>query len=98
MRVSPKKEAACVATSGLSLGRKRPRRAYAADHAAPQQYRNAPHQMQDVFWRHAARGVETAANARSPDSSRSTIVADRIRYSHTKQCFMKSAGIIGAGE
>jgi hypothetical protein len=28
-----------VATAALSLGRKRPRRAYAAGHAAPQQYR-----------------------------------------------------------
>jgi hypothetical protein len=28
---------------GLSLGRKRPRRAYAADHAAPQQYPLAAH-------------------------------------------------------
>jgi hypothetical protein len=44
-----KKEAACVATSGPSLGRKRPRRAYAAGHAAPQQYRTAPHQLQGIF-------------------------------------------------
>ncbi len=49
-----KKEAACVATSGPSLGRKRPRRAYAAGHAAPQQYRRAAHQKQGVFSRPAA--------------------------------------------
>jgi hypothetical protein len=58
-----KKEAACVATSGLSLGRKRPRRAYAAGHAAPQQYRNAPHQKQDVFWRLTAAGIEMGEKA-----------------------------------
>src|SRR5581483_9451965 len=45
-----KKEAACDVTSGPSLGRKRPRRAYAAGHAAPQQYRTAPHQKQALFF------------------------------------------------
>src|SRR5271165_536 len=35
----PKKEAATLPRRPLSLGRKRPRRAYAAGHAAPQQYR-----------------------------------------------------------
>ena len=36
---SDKKGGRRVATAALSLGRKRPRRAYAAGHAAPQQYR-----------------------------------------------------------
>jgi hypothetical protein len=35
-----------VATAALSLGRKRPRRAYAAGHAAPQQYRRSSPPLQ----------------------------------------------------
>jgi hypothetical protein len=37
-----------VATAALSLGRKRPRRAYAAGHAAPQQYRLWKRRLQEL--------------------------------------------------
>jgi hypothetical protein len=43
---SPKKGGRHVAMAALSLGRKRPRRAYAADHAAPQQYRRSGSPLQ----------------------------------------------------
>jgi hypothetical protein len=45
-RESLKKGGRHVAMAALSLGRKRPRRAYAADHAAPQQYRCSPFPLQ----------------------------------------------------
>jgi hypothetical protein len=37
-----------VAMAALSLGRKRPRRAYAAGHAAPQQYRRWSPPLQEL--------------------------------------------------
>jgi hypothetical protein len=40
-----------VATAAFSLGRKRPRRAYAAQHAAPQQYRRCGLGLQGLSWR-----------------------------------------------
>src|SRR5262249_11331707 len=45
---SAKKGGRHVATAALSLGRKRPRRAYAAGHAAPQQYRRWPRPLQGL--------------------------------------------------
>jgi hypothetical protein len=46
--VDGKKGGRHVAMAALSLGRKRPRRAYAAGHAAPQQYRRRPRQLQEL--------------------------------------------------
>jgi hypothetical protein len=45
-RESLKKGGRHVAMAALSLGRKRPRRAYAAGHAAPQQYRCSARPLQ----------------------------------------------------
>jgi hypothetical protein len=45
-REQAKKGGRHVAMAALSLGRKRPRRAYAAGHAAPQQYRRCPRPLQ----------------------------------------------------
>ena len=83
-----------VATAALSLGRKRPRRAYAAGHAAPQQYRHAPHQMQEIFWLPPFRCARIgpvrrlfSAQKRKRSQLRSGIVIQ-------KQGFMKTVGII----
>src|SRR6202046_363400 len=46
VRETAKKGGRHVAMAALSLGRKRPRRAYAAGHAAPQQYRGSSPSLQ----------------------------------------------------
>jgi hypothetical protein len=48
LRANAKKGGRHVAMAALSLGRKRPRRAYAAGHAAPQQYRRWSPPLQEL--------------------------------------------------
>jgi hypothetical protein len=63
-----------VATAALSLGRKRPRRAYAAGHAAPQQYRRCPPHLQDFSSQSSLSPTEFAAGTQS-----GTVQAHRLQ-------------------